>query len=208
MNYPIEILPAPDRKWIDCPLNDHFLIRHVQVKEGDVITDSDTENIKVGYICTPKEHINDLSTSLLGIYKPEHINLNFTADGKIKYMHYCEPDEPVDPPVFKADFDNNANRSFWCAPIARLHQQAFDYSRDNKTFIAICVVMHTPARWNFWHFSLRWRIEPGMLEDMEKKEREKIAQKIGHSARTLISHFARAAEPEHPTLPQSCYCKN
>jgi hypothetical protein len=123
-------------------------------------------------------------------------------------MHYCQPDESIKPPVINIDFDTKTGRYFWCVPIVQLHNKSFDYSRGGKTFVAICKVVHTPMKWNFWHFSLRWKVDTEMLEDMEQKEKDKVAQKLGHSARVIIAHFARLEHPEHPVLPKNCYCKN
>ncbi|HEY4288113.1 MAG TPA: hypothetical protein VGN00_13500 [Puia sp.] len=208
MNYPIEILPSQHRKWIDCPLGDYFLIRHFELKEGEEAIDPETGNIRVKNICSPKENISDLSMSLLGIFTIRHINLKLTQEGRDKYLHYCQPDEVVLPPSHNIDFSNDANRRFWCISISRLNGKSFNYSRNNSNFSAVCRVHHTPMRWNFWHFSLRWETDLGPLEEMDERERNKIAQRLGHSARTIISHFARVEVPTHPVLPTGCYSNN
>src|SRR5438093_5574162 len=120
MNYPEEILPNPNYKFIDCNLSQHYLIRFTNTKDIENILDPVTKNIKVEHICSPKERIEDLSMSLLGIYNEHHITLDFTPLGKDKFMHYCSPDEIVETPLFETDFSINNNRHFWCILIERI----------------------------------------------------------------------------------------
>lgn len=208
MIYPIEILPSQDRKWIDCPLGDYFLIRHFEVKDDEEAIDPDTGNIRVKCICHPKEQIIDLSMNLVGIFTIQHLNIQFTPDGKAKYVKYCEPNETVTPPSHNVDFSLSVNKRFWCVPISKLDGVSFNYNRNNDTLSAICRVCHTPMRWNFWHFSIRWETNAGPLEEMDEREKNKIAQKLGHSARVAISHFAKVEVPNHPLLPSICYSNN
>jgi hypothetical protein len=208
MDYPLEILPNPLYKVIDCDLSAHFLIRLIDANDINEIIDSDTFEIKLKYIYSPEERIDDLSFSLLGIYGFRHINLQFTEVGKDKFMHYCRPDELVGIPVYEAEFTNDANRHFWCISIHRLNNEHFAYTRGKDPFTAICLVEHSPMKWNYWHFSLRWQTDLGRLEELEEKLRRKVAKRIGHSARVILSHFARVERPEHPILPAKCYCKN
>ena len=168
-----------------------------------------TQDINIHYICTPKERIDDLSMSLFGIYNAQHINLKLTANGNLVYNHYCEPDEDVPTPVPDRDFTNDGARGFWCAPVSKLAEIPFAYTRGNDQLTVICKVVHTPVKWNFWHHSLRWVTDAGPLEEIEdKNKRENVARRIGHSARAAISHFAKYKVPESPLLPRTCYCKN
>src|SRR5690242_1833624 len=136
MNYPQEILPNPNYKFIDCNLSQHFLIRFMNTSNVDDILDPVSKNIKVEHICSPKERIEDLSMSLLGIYNEQHITLDFTQEGKAKFMHYCEPDASVEMPLFGTDFSINNNRHFWCILIEKIDNKNFDYTRGTTPFIA------------------------------------------------------------------------
>jgi hypothetical protein len=189
MNYPVEILPNPAFKIIDCELSDHFLIRFFNCNDVNDITNPETGQIKIQHICSPAEKIDDLSLSLLGIYRPEHITLNFTVAGKEKYMHYCKPDEAVDVPVFDTEFNHSSGRFFWCANIKKLNNRTFDYTRGHDPFIATCLVKHTPMKWNYWHFSLRWSTDLGLLDNLDERQRKNIAKRIGQAVRVTISHF-------------------
>jgi hypothetical protein len=208
MEYPIQILPSPNRKWIDCPLDNYFLTRYYDFELGEQIMDPDTGNIMLKHICSPKENIRDLSTSLLGIFTTQHNNLSFTTEGKAKYMFYCEPSEEVQPPMEFIDFSIAGNRGCWCVQISKVDGKAFEYKQNKDTLLATSRVQHTPMKWNFWHFSLRWDLNSGPIENLEEREQKKIAQKIGHAARVLISHHATANVPPHEMLPAECYSGN
>jgi hypothetical protein len=207
MDYPIEILPDPAYKIIDCDLSDYFLIRLTFTdKIEEIISESGEINIR--QVCSPEELIDDLSFSLYGIYNLSHINLNFTKAGKDRLMHYCRPDEEVEIPVFGTEFTNDAVRHRWFARIGDLHNVPFNYTRSNDPFVAICIVRHTPMKWNFWHFSLRWETDLGPLEELEERKRKNVAKRIGHSVRAEIARLAKLDVPETPALEKRCYCKN
>ena len=210
MEYPQEILPNQNYKLIDCDLSDHYILRFTDTSNIDEIWDSETNTVNPKKICSPPEHIDDLSTSLLGIYQTAHIFLEFTDEGKDKYMAYCKPDEVVEVPEYQNHYLLNNNRHYWCAPLIQLYNRQFKYERDNLPLTATCIVIHTPMRWNFWHFSLRWELHTNeKLEDIENdKTRKKIAKKIGQFVRVAIAHFAIIYQPEHDILPPNCYCKN
>jgi hypothetical protein len=208
MNYPVEILPSPNHKWIKCPLSDHYLIRHCELRESISLKDPATGNIRATYICSPEEQISDLSTSLLGVYNLNHISIELTAEGKRIFSHYCQPNEEVDLPELNIHYFRNLDRHFWCASIRLLDGQSFEYTRGKDPFIAICKVVQTPMKWNYWHFSIRWDTDLGPLENLDEKLRRNVARRIGHSARVIISHFAKTELPIFPELPQTCYCTN
>jgi hypothetical protein len=208
MEYPKEILPNTEYKTIDCNIADKFLLRLTTTNKIEEIIDQETGKISIQQICSPTERIDDLSLSLYGVYNTTHISLEFTQEGKQKYMHYCAPDEPVDLPVFEEDFHNDAQRLCWCAEIRKLDNIPFPFTMGEDPFTATCQVVHTPMRWNYWHFSLRWRTDAGDLEDMDDKQRKKVFRRIGHSVRTIISHFASLELPALSELPKECYCKN
>jgi hypothetical protein len=69
MNFPIEILPRPNYKYIDCDLSNPALARFINIINIDEIIDPATGYVKQAYICSPREHCSDLSTNLLGIFQ-------------------------------------------------------------------------------------------------------------------------------------------
>lgn len=208
MAYPIDILPRPGYKLIDCDLSEFFLLRIVFPKENETLTDPETGKIKLEYICSPRERIIDLSFNLLGIYKSEYISIQLTDAGKEKYSHYCPPDTQVEIPELDIDYINEDNRSFWCIPINKLHEHTFPYEKGEETFSTICLVVHTPMLWNFWHFSLHWKINDQIVTSIQK-ENKRTAQKIGHNVRVILSQFLKIGLPDDsPVLQSECFTQN
>jgi hypothetical protein len=165
-----------------------------------------TGGVSVQNVCSPKEHVADLSTNLHGVFRLEHCSIELTPQGKQDYALYCAPNEVVEPPLEHIHFSHNAQRGFWSIPVRRLHGQLVEYNQSNLPFKAECMVTHTPMKWNFWHFSLRWRLEDGrQLHDLPDKERQKTAKRVAHDARALIAKFARYAVPPDISLEERCY---
>lgn len=208
MEYPLEILPTPGYKTIDCGLDDYYLLRHTDTNNLEEIWDNETNTIRLEHVYSPSIRVSDLSMNLLGIFKTNYIFLAFTDEGSDKYMHECPSNELVEPPIFQKDYFLNTNRHYWCIQARYLRNERFEYKIGEETFIATCLIVHTPMRWNFWHFSLRWRLDSGLLEDLAPNKRKSIAKKLEHSVKSRIIQFARMEEPIHETLPRECYCKN
>ena len=207
MDYPEEILPNPNYKRIDCDLSNYFVVRFFNTNHISEILDPETNKVVIQHICSGSEKIEDLSMSLLGIYKPEHIFLDFTSQGKSKFMSYCEPDVNPTVPIFEDDYLLNKDRHFWWIPINSIHKRKVEYTSKEEPYVATCFVCHTPMLWNYWHFSLRWSTELKPLDKMDVKLKNKVAKRIGHSARVLISHFASIEDPDLTPLPSACYFK-
>ena len=90
-------------------------------------------------------------------------------------MHYCNPDDRVEIPLFEIEFTNDANRLFWCAKINQLNNVAFPYTRGKEPFT--CGVEHTPMKWNYWHFSLRWNTRFRSVRKFGTESKERMLQK-------------------------------
>ncbi len=208
MEYPLEILPKLGYKLIDCDLSNHFLIRFTNTNDLSEIWDTTVNRIKDQHICPQGDHIYDLSMSLLGIYTPRNIFIELTQAGSKKFGCYCAPDEVVGPPIFQTEFNINGNRHYWWISVARLHNVKFSYTRSGEPREATCYVRHTPMRWNYWHFSLRWNTDLGELENIEEKLRKKVAKRIGYAARVIISQSASINPPTFHVLAEACYKKN
>lgn len=209
MPYPTEILPQAGNKMIDCDISQRYLIRHVDVANPADLIDDETNLIKLEYLYNPSVRVVDLSMSLFGIFLYDHIRLDFTQVGKLKYMHYCEPNLTIQTPVEPEDYGYNNERSAWNILIAHVDGIKFEYKMGEDTLEAVCRVTHSPMRWNFWHFSLRWETNFGLLEDIEdEKLKNKIAKKLGHSVKAVLSKFAKITEPPNPEFNQGCYRLN
>lgn len=213
MHYPIEILPDTNRKLISCDISEHYLIRSTASKEVSDLWDSETEEILQNAICHPTDNITDLSSSLLGIFILKHNLISLTKEGKDKYGIYCNPDQKVIPPLFDVDFYINENKGCWFVLIGKINYLKIQYyfgDLPNKTFEAICTVIHSPALWNYWHFSIRWFLPDRdcYLEDIvDVKLKRKITKRLSTEARALIAKYAFIIEPQYLPLSPECYEK-
>jgi hypothetical protein len=211
--YPTEILPNPSRKLISCNIQEHYLIRSTNTSVLSDLIDEDTGDLKQTHICSPSGRITDLSTSLFGIFNLTHNNIELTADKKKHLGAYCEPDCAVEVPIYEIDFYFNENRGYWTVPIDKIQDETVEYfigNKPNEIFSAICKVIHTPAIWNFWHFSVRWYLVEHQcyLDSMtDEKLKSKITKRLSGNARAMLAKFAKVIEPTGILLPESCYTK-
>lgn len=211
MNYPFEILPNPGYKLITCDLSKYFLIRFTHSNIREIIFDDTINQVRQSQIVDPSKGMEDLSTSLLGIFKPNYIQIDLTATGKIKYNHYCSPDRLVDTPVFEVDYIMNVNRGFWVVLVGDINNITADYTKgdiDTK-FKATCVIEHTPMKWNYWHFSIRWKTENlEFWHKLAENQKRKLSKRLGHEARATIAKFAKIEYPQYPILSKNDFCIN
>lgn len=208
MEYPVELLPNPAYKTIDCDLSNRYLLRFIPTANLSEILDKETGTIKLDCVCSPSARVSDLSMSLLGVYQVKHIFIQLTDEGADKYNSECAPDDAVEIPFYERHYRLNHDRHFWYIQHVHLANKIFEFQSSNETLRAKCLVLHTPMCWNFWHFSLRWELEDGLLEDLDQKQRDKLARKLGHAVKSMIVKFASIEEPQHEPLPRNCYCKN
>lgn len=209
MEYPTEILPQTNRKLISCDIHKHFLIRSTPTLAD--LVDETTGDIKQTTICSPTEQITDLSTSLLGVFTLFHNKIELTKESKEKYGAYCLPDSEVEIPIYKTDFYLNENKGFWTILIENIFNKDVKYTFGDKPdviFTAICSVIHTPARWNFWHFSLKWYLSEHncyLDQIQDEKLRKKISKRLSGESRAMIAKFAKIVEPDYHQLLEDCY---
>jgi hypothetical protein len=210
MNYPTEILPNPKYKRITCDLLNHYLIRYTSTNIREDIIDNDTKQVKQKHICSPKEQMNDLSTSLLGIYDFSHVQIELTTQGKLKFGSRCEPDENVTAPEYSTEFIINPDRGFWVILINKISGILADYTKNNinTRFAAKCSIHHTPVKWNYWHFSIHWDLGNGLYWHLlPDKEIKKLAKRLGSETRAIIAKYAEVDEPNYSQLENHKYYK-
>jgi len=214
MIYPIEILPDQNRKLISCDISKHFLIRSTKTNIPSDLRDDVTGEIYQRTICSPSENIVDLSTSIFGVFSIQHNLIELTSKGKLKYGSYCEPDINVEIPLLEIDFSIDNEKGFWVILIEKICNQLVEYTFGdipNRTFTAQCAVVHTPALWNFWHYSVKWFLIDydcylDRVEDVKLKS--KIAKRLSGEARAMIAKFAKVIEPDYQELHLDCYLKD
>lgn len=201
MTYPSEILPHPRYKLITCDLSDFFLVRHTNIQEFGPLL-NEYGDVSPKHIAHPSERMDDLSMNLLGVFQPNFTEIEITPKAKEYYNKECEPNSFVRLPIFMQDFVLNRDRTNWFLKFKDFDGYVCDFTKGpNQTrFTAKCEILHSPMRWNYWHFSIRWNIEGvGYLHNLEINERKKFASKIGKDAR---SGLVRVAKDSIPTLLQ------
>ncbi len=213
MNYPTEILPNKDRKLISCDVQSYFLLRSTPTSVVADLIDEATGDLKQTSICSPAEHITDLSTSLLGVFTVAHNKIELTKEGKLKHGVYCAPDCIAEVPVYELDFYLDANKGFWTILIEKIFNESVSYTfgdRPGEIFTAICSIVHTPALWNYWHFSIKWYLNDNgcyLDEIQDDKLKKKISKRLSGAARAMIAKFAKIIEPNYQELTTECYTK-
>lgn len=209
MQYPSEILPHNTYKLISTEeIGNFFLIRHVDDQTEATILDDTTGLVQTEFIANPTRHSRDLSTSLLGVFKVEHTKIRLSQEGKNEYSVECDPNENVSHPLFNIHFDIYENRTYWLIKVSNINNQIVQYTNPQNLEIlnAECQIEHTPMKWNYWHFSIRWKFNDGRYwHEMDKKETDKYARKIGHETKSIISKFAQVVLPDFEIIPTSIY---
>lgn len=206
MSYPIALLPHPGRKLITCDLTGRHLIRHTSISDPNELKDPNTGHVKVEYLCSPREQAADLSTSLLGVFTHENIQIELIGPQKGFFQEYCDPNDAVSAPIEGTDFRLNTERGFIVIPIDDIDGRKVEFKKSDETMTATCQVKHTSARWNFWHYSLRWVAPEEFIHDnpdfLKKKQ---WVQRMLATARSFVCQFAKTDLPAYNAIESPCY---
>ena len=201
MDYPLTLLPQLNYKIIDCDLSDYCLIRHSHLPQENLL-DSLGKLKEVVIASGAEKVLPDYSTSLFGVFNLENVKIRVTNSD---YQEYCEPNIEVIPPVFGTDFENVEDRGYWSIMISSINNQEINYEDDSLK--AICKVVHTPMKWNFWHFSIHWFILD--INDYWHKnlnyQTTKIRRKLATEARGLLKQFGRPIILSSKVINPECY---
>lgn len=213
MNYPIEILPNNSRKLISCDVRSHFLIRSIPSSVGSDLIDEATGEIRQNVVCSPREHIIDLSTSLLGVFTIDHSKIELIGERKAHFSNYCDPDFNAETLIYQRDFFFDESKGFWTILIEYISEEPVTYTlgdRPNATFTAECRVVHSPAMWNFWHFSVKWYLtdyKQYLDEIVDDSLKKRITKRLSGLARALIAKYGKIIEPNYHEILKDCYLK-
>lgn len=203
MEFPAQLLPNENLKLIDCDISHHHLIRHTPTKD---MWDSELNLLKEKAVCEPRTRMPDLSASLLGIFEECHICINILRESD--FNNYCNPNISVSSPVLNKDYVIVEDRGCWFVEISKINNQKAEYVYNSDDLFAICKVIHTPMKWNFWHFSIRWFLPNENKFWYEIDERMRLrnwSKKLAHETRSIIRKFAKIEKPISDELDKSCY---
>lgn len=202
MVYPDRLLPRPNYRLISDveALNLFFLQR--STPDLDII-DPVTNTIKPTYVSSPTEHLHDLSTNLIGVFIPEDRFWRIIGENKEYFTREPWPvGEVVKTPSYPDDFEHVTNLGAIYFPVNKLNGLSIPYNKAAEDgFTAICRILHTPVRSNFWHFSLRWFSEEGDVLHQKGSWKKRMLT----SARAALIEFGVISEPEVQYLDISLY---
>lgn len=203
MNYPIDILPHSNYKLIECDLSNLTLVRSFKSINDESDIDPGTGNINLKLVAHPTENIKDYSTSLLGIFELTHLKITLTSHGKEIYNYYCQPNEMVDPPIFQKHYSIDDERKFFCIKISEIINLVIPYTFMEQEMIAKCFICHSPMRWNYWHFSIRWLLENG--EWLHESPKKGWTKKVASTSRAILVHFIDLNTPNYYVIDRDQY---
>ena len=204
MDYPLHILPNIQCKLIETDLNDFHLIRRFDYKDNTFEIVNALDQIEDKFLFEPTSGFGDLSCSLLGVFTPNDFLVNLTPDGNELYGIYCDGDYNITAPVHPDHFsflEDNGVRRHWNLIIGNIKDEklVFEETITGKKREITCLVLHTPARWNFWHLSIRWLFDDGECY-FEKKANKTISdgnmRRVAAAARALLKKNAKIPLPE------------
>ena len=191
MDYPDHLIPKPDYRIIKdtTAIGVHCLQRSTK---DNAILNPDTGKIKVEYIAFQRDHLRDLSTNLIGVFKTEDRFWKIVGDRKAHYTELWHEGEKVTH-LTKEDWSYNEQFGAIYFPIDELLNMTVPYTRGNdpEQKTVQCKVLHTPVRSNFWHCSIRWFNEDGDMID----QKGKWSKRMLSTARSMLVELGRL-EPD------------
>ena len=204
MDYPLHILPNIQCKLIETDLNDFHLIRRFDYIDNTLEIVNALDQVEDKFLFEPTSGFGDLSCSLLGIFTPNDFLVNLTPGGNELYGIYCNGDYNVITPIHPDHFsflEDNGIRRHWNLVIGNIKDEKNEFKEANTDKIRkiTCLVIHTPAKWNFWHLSIRWQFDDGECY-YEKKANKTITdgniKRVAAVARALLKKNAKITLPE------------
>ncbi len=118
------------------------------------------------------------------------------------FNQYCNADDIVNVPIEHTDY-LLIDRCFFIVPIGAIEQKTISFPKEQKDKNAVCFVVHTPTRWNYWHFSIRWQVDGKFIH--LNNISGTWARTLRSNAKALISKFAIIEECSHKVLPVKDY---
>ncbi len=203
MDYPFHLLPQRNYKIIpyEAWMNAYHLLHHTRDKD---LLDPETNLLKLDYIVINTDHLKDFSTNLLGIFTPKDCYWSIKKQRSDEYFGKSwEEGEEVASPLFD-DFEYHDERGLFYLKIENFARKEVR-SRSEDEITVICDVLHTPVRFNFWHFSLRWRNETG--EHIHELKANRIRNFFKSVIRKFIQDNAVLETPDFYNIPPDKYQK-
>jgi hypothetical protein len=205
--YPVEILPSANKKHIECDTSNYYFLRNIDLVK-DIPIWNELGQLNANYFCNPSHNIRDFSVSLAGHFKVDHTKIRLTHKGKTDFGE-CDPNFQGSPPVKTIDYNLNDSALYWSIMVSLMNNVVAKIKRGDDDVSAVSYIKHTPMKWNFWHFSIRWLVDGiDLVENpngLNPSQLDAIFKKIGGKIRAqLATHI----QPDHPIfliLPDNCF---
>ena len=212
MIFPLYLLPKVEYKSIECDLSEYFLIRHFEISNPELPLFDANGLIEDKYLFSPSDRLGDLSTSLLSIFTYDDIPVALTKWGVKEFGMYCNNDFSTIIPRYLDHFCFTDDRDFWCINIGKINNEPLVYLHTNGEIENVfhCKIVHTPAKWNFWHFSIRWLFDDGKYFfelHKEGKVSKGNIKRISNSVRVLLKKYSKNEKVNFQLLPEVNYLK-
>lgn len=204
MSFPRVLLPQRSRKKIICDLSFYFLSRSTETKD---IIDEHGE-VANNHICSPKEHILDLSINLLGYFHFDHHYISLINKKNNPYNEYCNPDHNSNPLILNQHYIIDKLKGWWSVQVSDILNQEYQVIYKNMETLEITpLIDHTPMKWNYWHFSIIWNFNNLDLNSRSQTQQKKIKRLLAGEARSVIKQFAVPGVVDAPLIPKNDFCK-
>ena len=212
MIFPLYLLPKVEYKTIENDLSECFLIRHFEIINSELPIFDANGLIEDKYLFSPSDRLGDLSTSLLSIFTYDDISVALTKCGANEFGMYCNEDFNPITPIYPDHFYLANNRKFWLINIGAINNVSLKYLHTNGDIenVFYCKVMHTPAKWNFWHFSIRWLFtDDKYFFELHKegKVSKGNIKRISNSVRILLKKYSTTEKIDFQPLAEMNYLK-
>ncbi len=201
MEYPLHLLPGENYRilYSTGALNEFYLMRNTPDKD---ILEPETGQIKPSYVAFQSDHLRDLSTNLLSVFQPDDSLIFMQGDRKTFFLELWHPRDETTVPQYPDDFGLDENRGAFYLKIKDLEGLKVLYNKgETQELEAVCKVLHTPVRSNYWHFSIRWFNEEGDIISQNGNWRKRMLT----AARALIAEFGVVQTPGIEPLPQGLF---
>jgi hypothetical protein len=205
MQYPDRLIPLGHFKPIDTDLSGFFLCR--MVASNELLTKVN-DVFPLETLCANDKELFDYSTNLPGHFLLEDNKIRLIGENKKYFYEYWDFSECVNLPIFQQDFDIDQNRTHFFLPISRIHKRICipcptPPKKDGETLTA--VVIHTPTRSNFWHFSIRWLDNNDNVDVYKSADwRKRMSSTMRHVLQELIDI---STPVELKLVPEHCFIK-
>jgi hypothetical protein len=174
----------------------YALVRHTENQDNR----DEFGNLHSGSVAFQTDHLHDYSTNLLGVFQCKDLKWKWLKGTSCIELWNLK-DEAI-MPVLEQDVTIVEGRGTFYLKINELHKQLFDLPAPiGDTEKLECLVLHTPTKSNFWHFSLRWIVKGEDTTNWEPKRRRKVLE----TARSVIISNAIFEQPTFQIMPESYY---